>query len=196
MRHSALVIYEHACTLSQEADVIWSRKKTGATLLFLLNRFATAGFAVAMMILIPNWDTLLACWTVNLLLPAFQLILSIIWAAFSALRVFAITRCDWWISTFVFALGLVPVGTNLVSPSLVICVHILELTSKQVSDIRQTRALTSSELIVMIITRSCLIAADILVLIVTWKHTYILTRQAHAASLRSPMVTLLLRDGA
>ena len=56
----ALVIYEHACTLSQEADVIWSRKKTGATLLFLLNRFATAGFALAMIFLLPNWGTLLA----------------------------------------------------------------------------------------------------------------------------------------
>ena len=56
----ALVIYEHACTLSQEADVIWSRKKTGATLLFLLNRFATAGFAIVMILLLPNWGTLLA----------------------------------------------------------------------------------------------------------------------------------------
>ena len=72
----------------------------------------------------------------NLLLPAFQLLLSIIWAgalfpaslfvalytnvrptaAFSALRVFAISGRGWCISSFVFALGLVPVGTNLVSP--------------------------------------------------------------------------------
>lgn len=37
--------------------------------------------------------------------------------AFSALRVFAISGRDWRMSGFVFALSLVPVGTNLVSPS-------------------------------------------------------------------------------
>ena len=75
------------------------------------------------------------CRTVNLLLPAFQLLLSVIWAgdgypsgmlcrlahlfrfaAFSALRVFAISGRGWCISSVVFALSLVPVGTNLVSP--------------------------------------------------------------------------------
>lgn len=55
----ALVSYEYLCTLSQELNVVWSRKKTGATLLFLLNRFATAGFGIAMMLTIPNYETVL-----------------------------------------------------------------------------------------------------------------------------------------
>ncbi|KAI0729078.1 hypothetical protein C8Q72DRAFT_831252 [Fomitopsis betulina] len=191
---AALVLYEHACTLSQEADVIWSRKKTGATLLFLLNRFATAGFALAMMLLIPNWDTLLACRTVNLLLPAFQLMLSFIWAAFSALRVFAISGRDWRMSGFVFALSLVPVGTNLVSdirqtydllqiPFFTVVCDYTSLISEKTS------------ISLLITTRTCLIAADLLVLVVTWRHTYRLNKEARAISLKTPMVTLLLRDG-
>ena len=51
-------------------------------------------------------------------------------------------------------------------------------------------------LTVLITTRACLIAADLLVLVVTWRHTYKLRREASAISLKTPMVTLLLRDGA
>ena len=38
---SALTFYEHLITLSEEVQVIWCRKFTGATLLFLVNRYLT-----------------------------------------------------------------------------------------------------------------------------------------------------------
>ena len=36
---TALVFYEYAITLGQEIDMFWKRRFTGATALFLLNRY-------------------------------------------------------------------------------------------------------------------------------------------------------------
>ena len=36
---TALVFYEYAITLGQEIDMFWKRKFTGATVLFMLNRY-------------------------------------------------------------------------------------------------------------------------------------------------------------
>lgn len=56
-RPTALVLYEHAITFSQEVDLIWTRKKTGATVLYIMNRCCTIGLALAMILLLPNWST-------------------------------------------------------------------------------------------------------------------------------------------
>ncbi|KAI0926343.1 hypothetical protein AcV5_008833 [Taiwanofungus camphoratus] len=90
---SAFVIYEHVTTFSQEVDLIWSRKRTGATIIFILNR----------------------CEATSLLLPVFQELLFVVWAGFSALRIYAIGGKDWKLALVAFALALAPVCTNLVS---------------------------------------------------------------------------------
>ncbi|KAH9935343.1 uncharacterized protein B0H18DRAFT_1114102 [Fomitopsis serialis] len=46
-----------------------------------------------------------------------------------------------------------------------------------------------------IATRTCVIAVDLLVLLVTWKETYGIQRSANAMNVKTSIVTLLLRDG-
>ncbi|KAI0951519.1 hypothetical protein AcW1_008546 [Taiwanofungus camphoratus] len=99
---SAFVIYEHVTTFSQEVDLIWSRKRTGATIIFILNRWLTIGMAVAMILLIFDWRTNTE-------------LLFVVWAGFSALRIYAIGGKDWKLALVAFALALAPVCTNLVS---------------------------------------------------------------------------------
>ncbi|KAH9911375.1 uncharacterized protein B0H18DRAFT_1063037 [Fomitopsis serialis] len=148
-----------------------------------------------MILTMPNWGTALtsidvmernSCKTVNLLLPSFQLLLSMIWAAFSALRVFAVSGRNWRLASFVFALSMVPVGTNLVGS--------IRVTSRHPGDIRHHRvpwygpacdltSLLSAKtsltcVFVLILTRACLIAADVFVLAVTWRNTYKIKKEA------------------
>lgn len=73
------------------------------------------------------------------------------------------------------------------------CARLYPIAVRTLSGIAQPGLIPPT---VLITTRSCLIAADLLVLVVTWRHTYKLRREASAISLKTPMVTLLLRDGA
>ncbi|KZT73456.1 hypothetical protein DAEQUDRAFT_743004 [Daedalea quercina L-15889] len=87
----------------------------------------------------------------------------------SALRVFAISGRSWRTASFVFTLGMVPVGTNLVG------------------DIRESYALISVPFYG--------VACDFTSLLSTGTSLKI-RKEASAVNLRAPIVTLLLRDGA
>lgn len=191
---AALVLYEHAITFSQEVDLIWTRKKTGATVLYIMNRCCTIGLALAMILLLPNWSTSTSCEAVNLLLPIFQLALAIVWAAFSATRVYAIGGRAWQLAIVTFALGLVPVGLNLFSdiryvyttayiPSFGTVCNNIPLFS------------TSTNVILLCVARASLITSDLIVLTVTWVKTYRIKQEAVEANMKTTTVTLLLRDG-
>ncbi|KZT06064.1 uncharacterized protein LAESUDRAFT_195841 [Laetiporus sulphureus 93-53] len=57
MNDAALVLYDNLLTISQEAELIWARKRTVASTLFALNRWFSIGYAVSMILLIPQWTT-------------------------------------------------------------------------------------------------------------------------------------------
>ncbi|OCH84468.1 hypothetical protein OBBRIDRAFT_864607 [Obba rivulosa] len=96
--------------------------------------------------------------------------------AFSAIRTYAVGGSKWGVALLVFLLNMVPVGTNAVVPCTIL------------------RTLTSG--LVAIATRVCTIAADIVILLVTWSKTYALNRgDATKYGLRSSLGTTLLRDG-
>ncbi|KAH9925482.1 uncharacterized protein B0H18DRAFT_1008659 [Fomitopsis serialis] len=201
---TALIFYEHLCTLPQEIERDLEPQEDWRHITIPTQSDRYGRSRLAMILTMPNWGTALtsidvmernSCKTVNLLLPSFQLLLSMIWAAFSALRVFAVSGRNWRLASFVFALSMVPVGTNLAS------------------DIRETYAiievpwygpacdLTSllsakTSLTLLILTRACLIAADVFVLAVTWRNTYKIKKEASVMNMRTPTITLLLRDGA
>lgn len=49
--------------------------------------------------------------------------------------------------------------------------------------------------VVTIATRLCVIAADVLLLVVTWRKTYATKRDADRYGIETPFATMLLRDG-
>lgn len=53
MTLSALYVYEYICTIDQEVAVIWSRKATSSTLLFLFNRYVALTGVILGVIPIP-----------------------------------------------------------------------------------------------------------------------------------------------
>ena len=49
----ALVVYDYILTISQEATVVWRRKWTGATVIFLSNRYLL--LASIILQALPSW---------------------------------------------------------------------------------------------------------------------------------------------
>ncbi|OCH94186.1 hypothetical protein OBBRIDRAFT_723354, partial [Obba rivulosa] len=106
---SVLVFYDHLDTLPAEVRLIWGRKWTSVTMLFHLNR------------------CMIFLWALEQLLTD---ILSVIWAgvfcrssiglaietavAFPALRIFAVSGRNWWLTLTVCSLDVTPVIGTLV----------------------------------------------------------------------------------
>ncbi|KAJ3556415.1 hypothetical protein NM688_g2039 [Phlebia brevispora] len=95
-----IVCYEFLATFRREYMVVWKRRWTGATWLFLANRY----LALANIIILTH----------ALVLDMLQLSLSTFSLnVFSALRVFTLLGRSYILAAFTFALGLAPVALSL-----------------------------------------------------------------------------------
>ncbi|OCH88097.1 hypothetical protein OBBRIDRAFT_735073, partial [Obba rivulosa] len=171
----ALVIYDHLATLSRELDWIWNRKFTSVTLLFHLNRWTILLYTILNIVgeFLPITSLSLR-WSQRLRLSARSFLFTL-WAVFSAVRMYALSRGDWRLTLAVFALSMVPGGVNAVKWQ--------DLT------INADVALTS------LTHRICAMAADLLIILVTWYRTFTLKRASDRHGIKTPLITLLLRDG-
>ncbi|OCH84818.1 hypothetical protein OBBRIDRAFT_798748 [Obba rivulosa] len=111
----ALVLYDHLCTLTREVELMWGRRFNSVTLLFYLNRWALILWMIsgATSQMLPL-GTLPVCVGVNYLEYAMSLVMLTIWAAFSAIRAYAVSYGNWATAITVLLLDLVPVGINAV----------------------------------------------------------------------------------
>ncbi|OCH87936.1 hypothetical protein OBBRIDRAFT_694657, partial [Obba rivulosa] len=113
-----LIFYEHAITLFREIEYIWGTQLNAVSLLFYLNRSVAVIWAICGLLGInagplANESSLLTAAPVNLQ-DILELILLTLWAAFSSIRMYAISgggRCR---SLIVLLLNIVPIGTNAV----------------------------------------------------------------------------------
>ncbi|KAI0365133.1 hypothetical protein BV20DRAFT_973561 [Pilatotrama ljubarskyi] len=195
----ALFVYDSVITVDKEVGLFWRRKLTGASLLFFLNRYIfLAGSLLELGGLSPM--SAATCSRYILAAKAIEFAQYLPWAAFSALRVFALScatrtvlvnRLRWPLAILVLLLSLVPLGINYYSYTLASGINDPVFGCSGTMDIP---AAMSTK--VVIASRSCLIAADLLVLIVTWNTTYRASRMHRAAQLgNASMSSTLLRDG-
>ncbi|KAI0675651.1 hypothetical protein C8Q78DRAFT_1005790 [Trametes maxima] len=144
----ALLVYEYLLTLDQEIRLFWKRKFTTASALFFVIRYWT----------LINYDLVGASTLARIcaLLIKAQAGITIFqyipWAAFSALRVLALSGMRWTLAAIVFALGSGPAIVNFTEYRYGITGANRELC---------TPSLVSS------VSRTSLIVSDILVIIVT-----------------------------
>ncbi|KAH9848729.1 hypothetical protein C2E23DRAFT_738700 [Lenzites betulinus] len=168
--YSALLAYDHLLTFSGEVQFVWGRKFSGATVIFLLNRYITLFNKILLPISTFWWpnQTDKNCAAPIILTEIFTVIAYFVVAVFSALRVYAIWNKDWRPFLLVLVIALTVPATNMV------------LTERS---------------IVSISTHSCAIAADLLVLVLTWIKTYEIKKLASSLRSEATFSTLLLRDG-
>ncbi|KZT05492.1 uncharacterized protein LAESUDRAFT_655781, partial [Laetiporus sulphureus 93-53] len=161
----ALFFYDIIITFDQEVRVVWTRKITAASVIYILSRYLMFLYLILTLV-----ESAVDCEVPSPLRIAFEdshspvLILS-----FTALRTYAISLHAWHVAALVFLLGMVPAGVNSVRQAL--------------------------DSIVVIGTRVCVVAADGVLLLVTWYRTYGLLKAANEVQVRASLASMLLRDG-
>ncbi|EMD31616.1 hypothetical protein CERSUDRAFT_100286 [Gelatoporia subvermispora B] len=150
---AALVLYDHICTISQEMQLIWGSNVTSTMVLFHANRWLILAYAILNLAQMSPQS----CAVLNYAGDALDLCLFVLWAAFSGIRVYALSGGSRLLSLGVTLLSLVPV--------------------------------------VAISTELCKVAADTIVLFITWLKTWSTIRMAREHNVKTPLMTMLLRDG-
>ncbi|KAH9916634.1 uncharacterized protein B0H18DRAFT_1037827 [Fomitopsis serialis] len=170
-----LYAYERVLTVDREINLVWRRVSKGLVMPALY-----VGMHICMMVyllleIVPWGSGKSENIAVNTQTTSICL-LYLIWGAISALRVYAINGRKRWTPLATMVLLLVPVATNIV-----------ESADTTMSDATYSHLVT--------VTRVCVIAADSLVLLETWRNTYGLKKLARGFAVQPPIISLLLRDG-
>ncbi|KAI0738647.1 hypothetical protein C8Q80DRAFT_1124768 [Daedaleopsis nitida] len=163
----AFLLYEHIITLGQEVELFWRRNLNGATVLFCANRFLVFSFYTMNMVSYLHMSDE-SCVMFAKGINVINILLYLPWALFSALRAFALSQSR-LLAVIVFLLSSVTIGLNYslyhfgltgYNDPLVGCEGV-------VLDITPTLAKNYT-----IVSRACQIAADVLLIIITWRATH------------------------
>ncbi|KAL7283458.1 hypothetical protein ACG7TL_002890 [Trametes sanguinea] len=199
-----LLLFEHLITLECEVRFAWCRKLSWARVILLVNRYVSLlYFLLSLAPLLPEINSLVrdidyvhlicaltprsqSCMALNYTMWATLPLLYFVWAAFSGLRIYAISGNNRLVTCIVVLLALVPVATNL---------YLEDMSSVQYTP-DGVCTLTTSFTPTMFHN---LIASEAIVIVVTWMKT---CRRVHAGTLPTtpggtPMTftRLVLREG-
>ncbi|OSD04337.1 hypothetical protein PYCCODRAFT_1466298 [Trametes coccinea BRFM310] len=172
----ALIFYEYIITINREVAFIWNRKLTGATILFVLNRYLA-------LLKYPIYIVGLHCKAINILAMLLELLPYFVWFSFSTLRVYAISRQNWRMALLVAVPGCMPLASN-----------VYLYTQSSTANYPLPIGCIWLNSIPVNIDKSAIVT-DVVVLIVTWWQTYSLRRLAAQTSMQVSLATLLVRDG-
>ncbi|KAJ3552537.1 hypothetical protein NM688_g4102 [Phlebia brevispora] len=224
---TALAFYEYIITFKHEYHLFWKRKWSSATWILIASRYSM--LAVAITLLAPAnaqvWriilrsvyylaDTYFSCRYHTNLLQTFAALVEalpspVVVSAFSFLRVFALLDRNYYVSTFVLLLDLVPIpiaailihntawqyvdspvlgsacyGLNTLDPSTILQ-DSFPVTSR-------TTLITFTVNLISVVTP---IVADVTVLGVTFYKTYHHIKQASSVGIRVGLSEALLKNG-
>ncbi|TBU29476.1 hypothetical protein BD311DRAFT_756743 [Dichomitus squalens] len=192
----ALSYYDYLITFHNEVTLFWIPMRiNGASVLFLLNRYLNLVMQIGYWIQVPN--SLQVARRQFEFFYVIEPLQYLPWAAFSALRAYALCPKPYkrFISTIVFSLTLVPLVVNML--------HDLHWTS-YVYDPTLPGTIAVDTLapnINMRFVMACrfsLMAADLLVLCVTWYQTYEtvkMSRRFAPGQETQSLASILLHDG-
>ncbi|KZT65516.1 hypothetical protein DAEQUDRAFT_521731 [Daedalea quercina L-15889] len=202
-------LYDHALTLSEEIEFIWRRRFTGVTVLYLLMNLFTFSYFFLIITSIID-EGCVSSFHVNFAEGAMFIAMHITWALISALRAYAIAGRSWAWFSIVLLFGLVPVATNIffyaprwwyiISDTDDGCFYGNNVPYTNHADAfsfiyESVMNLTAPLLLVETSTRVALMTVDVLVLCVTWRATYDVSKAARGLPTRLSVTSLLLRDG-
>ncbi|KAI0830060.1 hypothetical protein BC628DRAFT_1336827 [Trametes gibbosa] len=181
----AVIAYEYLLTIRIESKVIWRRKLTIPTGLYLFNRYALVLFAVATSLwAFVSWQS-----------PTISMQAS--YTAFSALRIHAINNHNWPITILILCLGAValPQSVAAILASRRLLVVPPPLSGCAVAVWSWDGLNESAWSRVQIAAEVSIILMDIVVLVVTWYRTAGIIMLARKAQLATSLARQMLRDG-
>ncbi|KAM5541393.1 hypothetical protein V8D89_004947 [Ganoderma adspersum] len=208
---AVLAIYECSLTFAEEVEYFWGAPRTGAVVVYYLNKYILMFMYVTAIVGLASPSASAEATTngpsscelprsSRALLPVcakgsrIGFVVSLlpypVSAAFSAMRMFALTGKNCILTVIVLVLSIVPVPINLIVYHFGIDAANVPLIGCIPID-RTPIPLGKQE---VIITRTCLIAADILLIVATWTTLY---RRAGPSRerRRATLADVLLHDG-
>ncbi|TBU27159.1 hypothetical protein BD311DRAFT_760901 [Dichomitus squalens] len=163
---AAIVLFLHdfLVTYTDEVVCFWRGNWTGATVLFFLSRYVALLSTLFEFIygFVPCTD----CMAGTKAGVCLQMAKYLLWAAFSGLRSYALSR-QMFISGIVFSLSIVPICTNLVDVLGFYQITCIPEAGCTVMDTIGPR-LSHAYVYLTIASRGSLIAADIILISITW----------------------------
>ncbi|RDX51240.1 hypothetical protein OH76DRAFT_1401546 [Lentinus brumalis] len=156
----ALIVFEYGLTFRQEVEMFWNRKLTGATALFLLNRYLVIIFLILGVTPSGPSQKLVKSATM------FEYLVYLPWAVFAAMRAYALAARNWQIGVLVLILGLVPFAVNVAVFGLGINGVVDPIFGCQGAATGLTPELAKR---LTITSRTALIIADLLLIVLTWR---------------------------
>ncbi|KAI0707390.1 hypothetical protein C8Q76DRAFT_749020 [Earliella scabrosa] len=185
-----LLLYEAIITFDGEVEYFWKSTFTGASMLYLLNKYTAVAFYTMTLVVYLPIPTDQICDRIQKTLILLELLQLLPWAAFSGLRVFALSK-SWSLSALVLLLFLVSVGVNM---EFNIVGDVIGYVDPISGCEASNNATLANVVRATIVSRVCMIVGDALVIVITLCNTSPrtqLTRRTRARSLPS----ILLRDG-
>ncbi|OSD04951.1 hypothetical protein PYCCODRAFT_1433291 [Trametes coccinea BRFM310] len=160
--------YEYVLTLDQEIHLIWLRKKTGASVLYLFIRYHALAAQVFLSTVSYSDMSSEMCSQYVKIQGGVECAQFLTWAAFSGLRVFAVSGRNWALAILVSILACSPFIINMWSISFGITGHNLPIVGCIGSISMPAR--DANMLIGTLLSRSCNIIADLIVIGVSWRY--------------------------
>ncbi|KAH9928744.1 uncharacterized protein B0H18DRAFT_1000427 [Fomitopsis serialis] len=208
---ATMIFHEHMITITQEVRYVWGQRLTGATLIFLLNRYVVLILGSTIVLQTVAWDTPLApanasgsCEATIVLYDVVSILLYIIVAIFSALRAYAICGRKWTFTLATLGLGLAIAIASIYFAARSSYAYVLVIDDMPVCDYTDYYSVDSFNNThkvftypkALIATRVCAILADALLIGLTLYGT-LRTRRIISTSLdaTTPLTAQLAKDG-
>ncbi|EPS97895.1 hypothetical protein FOMPIDRAFT_1127493, partial [Fomitopsis schrenkii] len=164
-----IIFYDYALGIDEEVELFWRMPFLGPTWVFLANRYSLLVYGVACLLQVPTWTITTVLHKRILLTP------SLMYTAFAALRVYALSNRHRGAGLGVLLIGMGPVFINLL--------------------VRAMRASGSHLFAVDTAIFASTVLTDLIVIVVTWRKTNRMWLQGRKSGTSSPLIILILRDG-
>ncbi|RDX48618.1 hypothetical protein OH76DRAFT_1483717 [Lentinus brumalis] len=180
---TALLWFDFALTFTTEVRRIWRRKFTGATVVYLFTRYIALIERIFFVLEVLLWNsTDETCGRIDRVDDILTIINYFAFASFTILRVFGVWGRDWKPLLLVIPL-------TLVRPAL----YIVEASNYV--PVQYGPPWGCAEVYVSTIAKAASIAADAILIALTWVKTFGINKDSSRLGVRTPLATLLLRDG-
>ncbi|TFK84026.1 hypothetical protein K466DRAFT_589248 [Polyporus arcularius HHB13444] len=174
----SLLIYDYVVTFDLEAELFWTRTFTGASLLFLSNRYIAIVLELFAMAELSFTLTDGSCNGLSKTASIMQDVRFLPWAAFAAMRGFALTKSR-AAAAVIFTLSIAPLVVNLAQ----FAIGMTGIAEPIVGCVSSRNSTPQEDLIFPIVSRGGLIIADFILVVATW-------RTLGAASIRPSMTKM------
>ncbi|TFK85390.1 hypothetical protein K466DRAFT_494817 [Polyporus arcularius HHB13444] len=173
---AVLLSYEYLITLSAEVQLFWKLPITGSSVIFVLNRYLPL---LVICCIATVWSK-----------SIFEYFQYFPWAAFSALRVYALGDQNWWITSIVFLLSTLPAICHYIRTH---WLHVYLNPAYGCSYVYAIPDGPSMEYVSMNYAGPVL--SDLIVLAITWRATYRSRRSVDNLGRSLTLSQVIFRDG-